>query len=178
MEQEKKHKKAVGILIIALDTGNVLLLQRSNKAGHSHMWALLSGGIDAEENEMEALKREISEEIGVESLSYISDYEKKDSYSTETPTKILDFSYYIGFTNSEFEPKLNFENENSGWFGVDNLPSPLFKGLRGKINKLKPEIIEKMRDKLLATQPEPELQTESKIKDKWVKELRLLEKSI
>jgi len=38
-------------------------------------------------------------------------------------------------TNSEFIPTLDHENLDYGWFSKDDLPEPLFPGLKGKINR-------------------------------------------
>jgi hypothetical protein len=48
----------------------------------------------------------------------------------------LDFHYYKGFTKSQFIPKLDEENTDYGWFGKDDLPSPLFPKLMDKIDKI------------------------------------------
>lgn len=125
-----QKKQAVGMLIICRSTNRVFLLQRSPSAGHSHLWALLSGGLEPGEDSLKALAREVKEEISINPS--IIDYHlvKKEI----TPRN--DFYYYIGFTNSEFTPKLDFENEDWGWFDVDNLPKPLYPGLKDKIESL------------------------------------------
>jgi 8-oxo-dGTP pyrophosphatase MutT (NUDIX family) len=125
-----KKKQAVGILIVARNTGRIFLLQRSASAGRSHLWALLSGGMEQGENPLNTVAREIREEIQINPS--IIDFH----FITKEITQRNDFYYYIGFTNSEFKPTLNHENEDWGWFNPDSLPKPMFPGLVDKIEQL------------------------------------------
>ena len=50
--------------------------------------------------------------------------------------KNIEFHYYEGLTYKEFIPKLNSENTDWGWFGNDDLPSPLYKGMKEKIENI------------------------------------------
>ena len=108
-----KTKEAVGVLIVCRQTNNIFLLQRSKLAGRSHQWALLSGGLEEGENPLEALGREVREEISV-NPSTIDFYNIGKEVTTRN-----NFYYYVGFTNQEFIPKLNEENEDWGWFSLD-----------------------------------------------------------
>lgn len=126
----KKKKQAVGMLIICRSTNRLFLLQRSSAAGHSHLWALLSGGLEQGEVPLQGLAREVKEEININPSIIDFHLVKKET------THRNDFYYYIGFTNSEFIPKLDFENEDWGWFDGDNLPKPLYPGLKDKIEAL------------------------------------------
>jgi 8-oxo-dGTP pyrophosphatase MutT (NUDIX family) len=125
-----QKKQAVGILIIARNTGRVFLLQRSSSAGHSHLWALLSGGMEPGEDPLQTIAREVREEISINPSIIDFHLIKKEI----TPRN--DFYYYVGFTNSEFRPTLDFENEDWGWFDPDELPSPTFPGLKEKIKSI------------------------------------------
>lgn len=129
MEIDVNKKQAVGVLIICRTTGRVLLLQRSSSAGHSHLWSLLSGGLDDGEKPINGIAREIREEISVNPNIINFFFINKES------TERNDFFYYIGLTNTEFKPILDFENEDWGWFKMETLPKPMFPGLREKIVK-------------------------------------------
>ena len=36
------------------------------------------------------------------------------------------YHFYIGYCNEEYECKLNEENQDWGWFDINDLPKPLF----------------------------------------------------
>jgi len=127
---ESDKRQAVGILVLCEDTDKVLLLKR-NCEPHKGKWSALSGGIDKGESKLAALKREIMEEIKVDADDKI---DIKYRYSQDMGDKI--FHYYDGFTNNEFKCKLDDENSDYGWFGVDELPSPLYPKTKSKIEEL------------------------------------------
>ncbi len=130
MENEIKPVKInAGVLIKCTTTGNILLLLRNDPVPS---WALVSGGIQPNEDPLEGLKREIYEEMFVnpDIIQY------KFVNVEKHPERNSEFYYYQGFTKSEFKPILDEENLNYGWFPIDKLPSPLFRGLSEKIAKL------------------------------------------
>lgn len=129
LENHDNKRIVAGVLIKCLKTNNVLLLYRNDK---SPMWALVSGGVDKGENPLEALKREIYEEM----FANANKIDFKFIRVEHIPEKNIDFYYYEGFTNLEFTPILDHENLNFGWFAKDKLPAPLFKGLAEKIAKI------------------------------------------
>jgi len=128
MENTPK-RVAAGVLIKCIETGNVFLLLRNDK---TPTWALMSGGVDEGETPIDALKREMYEELFVRA----NDIMFKFIRTEHIPQKNLDFYYYEGFTNKEFKPILDHENLNWGWFPIDKLPSPLYKGLADKIAQI------------------------------------------
>lgn len=113
-------KESVGILIIARNTNNFLLLNRSNKP---MVWSLLTGKMDIEgETPIETIKREITEEIGINpnTISNIKEV------GTVSDGKL--FHVFVGFVDEEFTPNLKLdENHDYGWFNVNNLPKPIHK---------------------------------------------------
>ena len=128
---EKELKKAAGVLIVARESGRIFLLYRApdNKVGS--VWGLLSGTMEGDEEPLETIKRETYEEIKVNpnKIDYYFNGEEERSDG-------LIFYYFLGFVDFEFEPELNEENSDSGWFKKDELPEPLFPGLKEKINRL------------------------------------------
>lgn len=129
MDQTPKERQAVGVLIKCVKTGNIFLLLRNDK---NPTWALMSGGVDEGESPLEALKREMYEELFVRA----NDIMFKHVNVEHVPQKNMTFHYFQGFTNSEFKPILDHENLNWGWFSKDRLPSPLYKGLAEKIAEI------------------------------------------
>ena len=72
----KKMKESVGILIIAKDTNNYLLLHRVEKP---ISWSILTGKMDVEgETPLQTVKREIQEEIQDFEVE-VNTYDKKNN---------------------------------------------------------------------------------------------------
>ena len=130
MGLDRIEDRFAGVLVKALDTNRVLLVLRSDKCSEPYNWALVSGGINTEEDTLEGLKREVFEELGTN-----PDILKYEFIDTETEGD-MKFFYYEGFTEHEFSPILNEEHDDFGWFEVDNLPSPLFSKLGDKIKDI------------------------------------------
>ena len=127
---ESSTDKAAGVLIMAEDSKKVLLLKRG-WAPNKGNWSLLSGGMDEGEDKLECLKREIMEEIQIDAdekldLTFI----RTEEFSSHV------FHYYEGRVKNEFTPTLDEENEDYGWFSIDELPSPLYPHTKEKIMKL------------------------------------------
>lgn len=124
-------KESVGILIIAKDTNNFLLLHRVKKP---IVWSVLSGKMDKKgETPLMVIKREIKEEInldpsvikGITRVGIIKDNKK--------------FHVFVGFVDKEFKPNLKLdENDDFGWFNQDNLPSPIHKRWKNTFQLVKP----------------------------------------
>jgi 8-oxo-dGTP pyrophosphatase MutT (NUDIX family) len=119
-------KIVAGVLIKCIETDRVFLLFRNDKVP---TWALMSGGVDEGEEPLEALKREMFEELFLRP----GNVQFKQMRVEQFPERNMEFHYFEGLTNSEFIPILDHENLNYGWFSKDKLPSPLYRGLDQKI---------------------------------------------
>jgi 8-oxo-dGTP pyrophosphatase MutT (NUDIX family) len=129
LNESGEKQNVVGVLIKSNNTERVFLILRNDK---QPKWALMSGTMDKGETPMQTLKREIIEELKINPK--IIEY-KKDKVEY-IPEKNRTFHYFEGFVNKEFKPTLNSENLNSGWFNKDDLPSPLYQGLKEKIARI------------------------------------------
>lgn len=129
IKEEKEKIEAAGVLIMCTKTDKILLLLRNEK---TPTWSCLAGGMEKGENPIETLKREIKEELSI-SADNISFKKVGVEY---IDNKNMDFHYYEGFTSEEFSPKLDHENLKWGWFGKDEIPTPLFLGMGEKIKKI------------------------------------------
>lgn len=118
-----------GVLIKCTTTDNIFLVLRNSQPP---VWALVSGGIDTNENIINGLKREIQEELFVKP----NNIEFKFIRVEQIPEKNREFHYYEGFVDKQFKPILDHENLNFGWFSKNHLPSPLYKGLLEKIKNI------------------------------------------
>ena len=127
--ETKPKKIAAGVLIQCTETGRVFLLFRNDRVP---IWSLMSGGVDEGETPIEALKREMFEELFVRP----NVVQFKPIRVEQIPERNMEFHYFEGLTNSEFLPILDHENLDFGWFDKDKLPSPLYKGLAEKIARI------------------------------------------
>lgn len=116
--------RGAGVLLIAKDTGKILLVHRSEEVNEPGTWGVPGGAIDDEdESPVHAAKREAYEEVG-----YTGPIDIHKSYVF----KAAKFRYFnfIGIVPTEFEPRLDWENDDAGWFSLDDLPSPLHYGVK------------------------------------------------
>ena len=113
-------KESVGILIIAKDTNNFLLLHRVQ---NPIVWSILTGKMDVDgETPLETVKREIQEEINL-NPNKIKNIQK---VGIVKDTKI--FHVFVGFVDKEFTPNLKLdENDDFMWTDPKNMPSPMHK---------------------------------------------------
>ena len=125
-----KPLKAAGAIIIASDTGRLLLQQRADHVSEGGTWNLIGGGIDPGESPEQAVFREIAEEAGYElwgKLYHLHTY-KQDA-----------FRYYsfVLPVPTEFAPIPNREAQDYRWVTIDDLPSPLHYGFLQLIPELR-----------------------------------------
>jgi 8-oxo-dGTP pyrophosphatase MutT (NUDIX family) len=106
----KKGKVYGGVLLIC---GEKFLLGQRGKDGS-----------------LEGIKRELYEETEIESdnIRYIPFEEQWD----------MGYPYhlYLGYCNEEYECKLNEENQDWGWFDLNDLPKPLFPTLFASLTRI------------------------------------------
>lgn len=126
--QEYWGTQAAGCIFISKDTGRILLALRSDEVMEPHTWGTWGGKIDAGENPVDAIHREIDEETGYDGTFKISHiYTYRDG----------DFRYYnyIVLVPTEFSPQLNWEHDASKWVEYGEWPSPLHFGLAELLHK-------------------------------------------
>jgi 8-oxo-dGTP pyrophosphatase MutT (NUDIX family)/spore germination cell wall hydrolase CwlJ-like protein len=150
-EDDTKYwgEEAAGCIFVAKDTGRILLAHRSAKVEFEpNTWATWGGKIDNGESPKDAVEREIEEETGFNGKYKISLlYVYKDG----------DFSYhnYLIAVPFEFQPELNWENNNAAWVEYGDWPTPLHFGLKALIehagNKIKNvvDLIKKRKEKMV-----------------------------
>ena len=118
--------KASGCCFLALDTGRIMLQQRSKKSSHPLTWSFWGGKLESGETPIQALMREINEEVGfvpeilkIQPLDVFLSDDKKFMYHT-----------FVIITPNEFKPKINHESKAYKWCDISKFPKPLHQGAR------------------------------------------------
>ena len=119
-----------GVLLVRGD-GAYLLLRRSSGVDCAGYWNLPGGGIDPGEEPMDAAYREFREEAG-----------------PLPRARVLSTQIYDGFfivvaaisarEAARWEPQLNWESDQWGWFPATALPTHLYHGLGPWLHSLVP----------------------------------------
>lgn len=118
-----------GSLIYCKQTDRYLFLLRA-EGRYKNFWGIVGGKVDSKETVIDALKREIREELGGEIKD--AKYFHIDTYFS----KNKEFSYYTFLTtvDEEFIPYLNKEHKGFCWVELEDLPNPKHPGLSMTIN--------------------------------------------
>jgi len=121
--------KACGALLLSNKTKRSLFLLRDNDS-HSNTWGLVGGKVEDTESVMEALRREILEEVG-----------KELEINKTIPLELFrsddgNFEYhtFVCIIDEEFIPNLSDEHKGYCWCDVDSFPKPLHPGLWSSLN--------------------------------------------
>lgn len=116
-------RQGAGAIIIAKDTGRILLPHRSAHVQEPNTWGTWGGAIDSKENPETAAKREVEEEAG---------YSGNIQMIPLAIFKKNTFKYYnfAAIVDDEFVPKLNWETKGYKWVDFGDWPSPLHPGLQ------------------------------------------------
>jgi 8-oxo-dGTP pyrophosphatase MutT (NUDIX family) len=109
------NKYGAGILIVCKSTKKILLGLRSG-GDQSNTWCIFGGVLKNQELPLNGAIRETFEE---------SELIPDEIMSKPIHTNLTDdgFKYYtfLGFFDTEREPRINNEHLSSGWFGFDEL---------------------------------------------------------
>ena len=120
---------ASGCIFLALDTGRVLLQQRSGNSSHPRTWGFFGGKAEKGESPFDALTRELEEEIG-----FIPDVQKiHPLHKFTSPDKRFEYHSYCVTVYEEFVPQLNNESDGYCWVKMGNWPRPLHPGVKAQL---------------------------------------------
>lgn len=95
-----------------------------NQKRHAGSWGLVGGGVNTNESVIEALQREITEEIGELNFQQIIPLEKFTSDNNN-----FEYHTFVVLVDNEFVPKLNEEHRGYAWTFIDDHPKPLHPGV-------------------------------------------------
>lgn len=115
-------EKASVAIIKAKKTNRVLLLLRPVEKDDvlSGTWTFVAGKLEKNEEPIDAIKREIEEE-----LTFYS-YDINFVFLGSRKNPEITLYYYMGWMKDEQIPILNEENDDWGWFSLNNLPQNIF----------------------------------------------------
>lgn len=112
-----------GALIYCSSTKRYLFLLRNQKR-HAGSWGLVGGGVNTNESVIDALQREIFEEIGKLDFKQIIPLEKFTSENNN-----FEYHTFVVTVDYEFVPYLNEEHRGYAWTLIDDHPKPLHPGV-------------------------------------------------
>jgi 8-oxo-dGTP pyrophosphatase MutT (NUDIX family) len=121
--------EGVGTFIYCTSTQRYLFLLRDTKK-YAGTWGLAGGGVEAGEQILDSLYRELDEELGYNfSMTKVIPIEKFTSDNSK-------FTYHTFLIpiDEEFVPVLNNEHRGYCWVGLEDHPKPLHPGVWRTIN--------------------------------------------
>ena len=110
-----KEKSAGAIVFLKEKELKYLLLHY--EAGH---WDFPKGHVEAEEKELDTIKREVEEETGIKNIEIIGNFKEKIHYFYKVNNELMskDVVFYLAKAKTE-EVKLSFEHIGYAWLSFD-----------------------------------------------------------
>lgn len=119
----------VGIGVIIKKGKKILLLKRGQKVSHGRgEWGLTGGYLELGETLEEAAIREVKEETSLEisDPKFVGVFNARD-YLLKDEKHIVNLVFVASWRNGEPQNLEPEKCEETGWFSLNQLPSPLFK---------------------------------------------------
>lgn len=121
--------EGVGTFIYSTSTHRYLFLLRNTKK-YAGTWGLAGGGIEAGEQLLDSLYRELDEELGYDfTQTKVIPIEKFTSDNGH-----FNYHTFLIPVDEEFIPLLNNEHRGYCWVGLEDHPRPLHPGVWRTIN--------------------------------------------
>jgi 8-oxo-dGTP pyrophosphatase MutT (NUDIX family) len=116
-------KAGAGCVIVAKDTGRILLPLRSDECEHPGTYGTWGGALNPGDDPETAALREMTEECG-----YLGAVDLRQLLVFRSGS----FTYhnFLAIVDREFCPVLNWETDEAAWVSLDDLPQNLHHGLR------------------------------------------------
>lgn len=122
-DQSSKRRNLAVVAVILNDDGKALLTQRNQPNSHAHKkWQFAGGGIEHGEHPINALKREIQEEVGNITYTVLSDAPFLISdYRIEHDVHTIVLGFPIRFLSGDIDISHDEETGNFGWFTFEEI---------------------------------------------------------
>lgn len=117
------HTVGVGALFYSQKTKRYLFVLRNGHKHNGH-WGLVGGKVEKDETPIQALGREIIEEIGAVASNKIIPLEHFTSDNAN-----FEYHTYLVSVDKEFVPELNHEHRGYAWTSIEDHPKPLHPGV-------------------------------------------------
>ena len=122
---------ASGCCFLALDTGRIMLQQRSEHVTHPLTWSFWGGKSESDERPIETLLRECREEMGV-----LPDIEKVyPIHQFTSDDGNFQYNTFCITVFEEFLPTCNMESAGYAWVKLGAWPKPLHRGAKLVLDK-------------------------------------------
>lgn len=119
-------RSASGAIIMAQDTGRLLLGRRSPKVSETGTWAGFGGVIprwsDARRNAVDALFKDTGFDGPVDLVPL-------NTYRHDESGKGFSYKNFVAIINSEFMPRMDKQHDDFRWFDMTDWPMPMHFGL-------------------------------------------------
>lgn len=116
--------ESCGALIYSRESRRYLFLLRS-QSRHRNVWGLVGGKLESGERVIDALRREVQEEIGYD----ISALRAKPVEKFTSENEQFVYHTFVVVVDKEFAPVLNHEHKGYCWVPLENYPKPLHPGV-------------------------------------------------
>ena len=113
-----------GSMILCTKTNRYLFLLRDD-GRHPNTWGLVGGKVESGESVLQALVREIKEELGGEIRG--AKIHPVETYTSDNGKFV--YTTFLIKVDEEFVPELNSEHKGFCWVPLENLPRPLHPGV-------------------------------------------------
>lgn len=126
--------KAAGFLFVCHEDHTMFLVKRAPHVSEPNTWATVGGGVEKDEEFLEAAKREVQEELGsMPNITKIYGYKDAPLPNFVYRTFVAEVSLE---EKNSWQPEMNPENTDYGWFMPDDLPEPLLSNFEKVLKKL------------------------------------------
>lgn len=122
-------KQGAGAVIVARDTGRILLPHRSMDVQEPGTWGTWGGAIDGNEDPAVAAHREVKEECG-----YNGPVDMHHVWTFKHPSG-FQYHNHIAYVDHEFVPNLNWETQAHAWVKPGEWPQPMHPGLASLVER-------------------------------------------
>jgi len=128
-----KRERSAGAIVFKKDK-EIMYLLLNYEAGH---WDFPKGNVEANETELQTVKREIEEETGINDIEIINGFKEKMQYFYKLNEDVINKQvvFYLAKTKKE-QIKLSFEHIGFKWLSFDETIEKLtFKNAKDILKK-------------------------------------------